>query len=363
MTILKKIHITVILLGIYCASAVLVFVYFSEPYLNGESDVRWAADSMDYILYYQNAGLDQNLIQLGQNLFGPLVILWLAEGSNLFVLGINLAIYLVAWFVIVNNLDINKGVLFLALSVNPMLFVSLLAVNKEIVSFLVVALYAAYFGRRSIYYLAAALVTALFVRWQNVLIILLFELARVSVSPNKSRRFVVIGVLVFGLSIIYPSLDAQLGGVTTAEVDEQQANTTFGFLEVANNIQRNYGYFVVVVPKVLSNWFGNLPRAISVYLNPGGYDILDVYNTFVITGHQLAMVVIVFMLFLKRKFTLSNDLIFFSVFYSIVYSLGVLIQYRYYFPVYLILAIVLAQKGNKQLAESVWYSKKASVLP
>ncbi len=348
MVINKQAQVSALLIALYTGSAALVFFFFAEPYLTGNSDVRWAADSLDYILYYRNAGLDQSLIKLGQNLFGPLAILWLTDGDSYLVLGVNLLLYLLAWFVIVNNIAVNRSTLFFALSANPMLFVSLLAVNKEIVSFLVVALYAAYLSRRSAYFLVATLVAAVFVRWQHVLIILLFEIARISVAPVNSRRWVAAVLLIFGLTMIYPTLDAQLGGVTTEEVDEQQADTTFGLLEVANNIQRNYGYFVVVVPKVLSNWFGNLPRAVSAYLQLGDHDIKDVYNTFTITGHQLAMLGIFICLLWKKRFSLANDLNFFCIFYSVVYSLGVFIQYRYYFPVYLVFAIVLAQKGIRR---------------
>lgn len=340
-----RISTSLIFVCFFIILAVLVFMFFARPYLDGESDIRWGADSIDYIRYYEYAGLNQDLIQLGQNLFGPLVILWLVNGDSIGVLLINIIIFMTAWLVIVNSIEVNKLVLFFALALNPMLFVSLLAVNKEIVSFLVIALYSAYLAQRRLHWLVLALIAALFVRWQNVIIILLFELIRSQLNPLRNRRATFICLFVLGLSLIYPSLDAQLGDVTTEMVDEQQAGTTFGILEIVNNIQRNYGYFVVVIPKVFSNWFGNLPRVGNLFVNLGEFDVSDIYNTFVITGHQAAMTSIFLILIFKKRLLLSNDLVFFSIIYSVVYSLGMFIQYRYYFPVYIAFSIVLAQKN------------------
>lgn len=339
-----RISASLVFVCFFIILAVLVFIFFARPYLDGESDVRWAADSLDYIYYYQYAGLEQTLIQLGQNLFGPLAILQIVEGNHLSVLCINIAIYLTAWFVIVKNVEVNKLILFFALALNPMLFVSMLAVNKEIISFLVISLYAAYLSQDRFHWLILALVAAIFVRWQNVFIILIFELIRSPLNPLRTRRLAFLFLFVIAISIIYPSFDAQLGGVTTEMVDEQQASTTFGLLEVANNIQRNYGYFIVVIPKVFSNWFGNLPRVGNLFINLGEFDVYDIYNTFVITGHQAAMTIIFLILIFKKRLQLSNDLVFFSIIYSVVYSLGMFIQYRYYFPVYIAFCIVLSQK-------------------
>lgn len=352
----KKIKLTELsplLVGVFVLAAAVVFLLFANPYLDGESDVRWAADSADYILYYQVYGLDQTLIQLGQNLFGPLVFLWLVDGSHNGIFIINIAIYVIGWVVITKNIEVNKLVLFLGLAANPMFFVSLLAVNKEIIAFLVISFYSVYLIRGGLYWLALALISALFVRWQNVLVIILFELTLLPINPLRNRKWRFIAILVIVISLLYPLLDAQLGGVTTEQVTEQQTNTTFGLLDVINNIQRNYGYFLVVIPKVLSNWFGNLPRVASLFYSLDEFDLSDVYNTFVITGHQAAMAIVFLLLAFKRKFRISNNLIYFSIFYSIVYSLGVFIQYRYYFPVYILFVIVLAQKSAIQKQSSI----------
>lgn len=340
-----SVRTTTVLVFLYISVSALVFKHYALPYLVGNNDTRWAADSLDFIEYFNFGGLDQQLIQLGQNLFGPLVLLWIANGDNSAIFLLNILIFISAWFVIVNSINIDRNVLFFALVLNPLLFFSLLAVNKEIIAFLVVALYAAYVCKGGKYYLFLALLGALFVRWQNVLIIVLFELARFSTHALGMRRRTFLFLVILVLSLVYPSLHSSLGSVTTEIVDERQAETSFGLLDAANSIQANYGYFAVLIPKALANWFGNLPRAFGAYLNPWAYDLTDPYSTFGITGHQLAMVGIFTLLMYRKRISLDNDLVFFAIFYTIIYSLGAFVQYRYYFPVYLIFAIVLAQKG------------------
>lgn len=350
---LKLTNLSALLVVVFMIAATVVFILFAKPYLDGESDVRWAADSADYILYFQVYGLDQTLIQLGQNLFGPLVFLWLVDGSHNGIFIINIVIYVIGWLVITKNIEVNKLVLFLGLAANPMFFVSLLAVNKEIIAFLVISFYSVYLLRGGLRWLVLALISAFFVRWQNVLVIMLFEFTLLSINPFRNRRWLFVAIVLLLLSLLYPLLDAQLGGVTTEQVTEQQTNTTFGILDVINDIQRNYGYFLVVIPKVFSNWFGNLPRVASLFYSLDEFDLSDVYNTFVITGHQAAMAIVFLLLAFKRKFKISNNLIYFSIFYSIIYSLGVFIQYRYYFPVYILFVLVLAQKSATQKQSSI----------
>lgn len=349
MTRVLTIRASTVFIFLYLSINALVFKYQALPYLEGNNETRWAADSLDYIDYFNYGGLDQQLIQLGQNLFGPLVLLWVANGDSSVIYLANVLIFLTAWVVIVKHVDIDRKVLFLTLALNPLLFFSILAVNKEVVSFLVIALYAVYIFKGKINYLLLALIVALFVRWQNILILFLFEFARFSTYAFRIRRITFLFLVVLTLSFIYPFLHASIGGVTTEMVDERQSETSFGLLEVANGIQANYGYFAVLIPKVFANWFGNLPRAFGAYLTPWAYDLTDPYSTFGITGHQLAMLGIFGFLVYRKKFLLNNDLVFFAIFYTIVYSLGAFVQYRYYFPVYLIFCIVAAQKCvNKQ---------------
>jgi hypothetical protein len=345
MKINKDFAVSLIFVSIFITSAIACFVIWVLPYLNGDSEVRWGADSLDYILYYETSGVDQTLIQLGQNLFGPIWILWLVNGSHVGVFALNVAMFLIGWFLVTNVLNVNRLVFFCLLAINPMLFASILTINKEIISFLVIAFYSVYLAKKGYLWLTLALLAAFFVRWQYVFIILLFELVRSPLNPFAHKRLHFLLLFVFLISLVYPSFDAQLGGVTTEMVDEQQASTSFGLLEVANNIQKSYAYFMVVIPKILSNWFGNLPRVANLFFNIDQFDVSDIYNTFVITGHQAAMTIVFMLIVIKRRFALSNDLIFFSLIYSIVYSLGMFIQYRYYFPVYIAFCIVLSQNN------------------
>lgn len=323
-------------------AAYAMYELSAHDYLTGWSGLRWAADSVDYHAYYAAAGLDQGLAGVGYNLFGPLMLLYLTDGDPRAIFVLNIAVFLAGWAIAVNALPLRSLAFAALLAINPMIVVSLLAVNKEIIAFAATTMYAAWLFRKNRLYLLGALAFAFFVRWQFVLVLLVFEALRSPVNPFRERRLLTLTLVLAGLSAVYPFLDPYLGTVIAEEVRRRQAETSFGLLELANEIQRNFGYFLVAVPKILANWFGNMARVARLVYDLPGFDLHDLYNTFVIPLYQLAMCVVVGLLLVTRRFRLSDDLVYFGLFYSIVFALSMFIQYRYFLPVYLVFAMQLS---------------------
>lgn len=323
-------------------AAYVVYEVSAHDYLTGWSNLRWAADSVAYQDYYTVAGLDQGLAGLSYNYFGPLVLLHLSGGDLRAILALNVFVFLTGWVIAGHALPLRSVAFAALLALNPMIFVSLLAVNKEIIAFAATMMYAAWLFKRNYAYLFGALACVFLVRWQFVLVLLAFEAMRSPLNPLRERRALTLILALAGLSAVYPFLDPYLGTVITEEVRQQQAATSFGLLELANEVQRNFGYFLVAIPKVLANWFGNMARVVRLAYDLPSFDLYDLYNTFVIPLYQLAMFVVVGLLLLTRRFRLSNDLVYFGIFYSIVFALSMFIQYRYFLPVYLVYALQLA---------------------
>jgi hypothetical protein len=343
-----------LLLLLLSLAAAAVFFVSGEAYLRGEGDLRWGADSLDYLEYYRLYELDswknflnpdQPLIQMGHNLLGPMVILALTRADARAVLALNIFLLLVSYIVIARTAPVRRLQFAFLLALNPLLFMSLLAVNKEILGLLASAFYAARLATRKRRWLLAAMPLALLVRWEHLVTILLFELAQSRLNPIARRRGMTILALLVAISLIYPFLHSQLGQLTTEIVEERQAATSFGLLGAANDVQRHFGYALVFVPKLLANWFGNLYRVAQVAFAPDRTDLADPYSTFGIIGHQIAMVAVVGGLLLRRRFRLSSDYIYFAVFYSLFYSTSMFIQYRYFYPIYPLLAIELSRRS------------------
>lgn len=343
-----------LLLLLVSLAAVAVFFVSGEAYLKGVGRLRWGADSLDYLEWYRIFELDswknffnpdRQLVQMGQNLLGPMVILALTHADGRAVLAVNILLLLVAYAVVVRTVPVRRLRFALLLAVNPLLFMSLLAVNKEIVGLLVSAFYAAHLASGKKHWLAVSLLLAPLVRWQHVVAILLFELVRSRVNPIVHRRGWTVLAMLLGISVVYPFLESQLGQVTTEMVQQRQTETSFGLLDAANNVQRHFGYFVVFVPKLFANWFGNLYRVSQLAFALDRFDLTDPYSTWGVTGHQVAMVVVVAGLLVRRRFRLSSDYVYFTVVYSLLYSTSMFIQYRYFFPIYPLLAIELARRS------------------
>ena len=124
-----------------------------------------------------------------------------------------------------------------------------------------------------------------------------------------------------------------------------------GLLAILNSLQRNFGFALAVIPKIALNWFGNLGRVWDV-VEPGpDFDPSVLYN-YALIGHQLCMAGLTAYLVLRGRFRLSRALISLSILYSILFSLSLIIQYRYFFPVYGLFCLEASRRPQRELTEA-----------
>ena len=130
------------------------------------------------------------------------------------------------------------------------------------------------------------------------------------------------------------------GVSTTLAAQQERAG---GILRQLNDLQRSVGFVLVVFPKVVFNWFGNLARVRDVF-DPGpDFDPLNLYN-YAVVGHQVSMLAVFFLILAKGRFRLRDPLVGFAVFYSVAFAANLLIQYRYFYPVYGLFCLVAAAR-------------------
>ena len=104
-----------------------------------------------------------------------------------------------------------------------------------------------------------------------------------------------------------------------------QSQKAGGIMHKLNVIQEQYGGFcITVVPKVLLNFVGNVFRFYGTLSGSEAATYEDVYNTYVVLGHQIAMLVVITMLFIRRGLRLSSINVYFALFYSILFSMSIL---------------------------------------
>jgi hypothetical protein len=337
----------------YLAVALVVFALLVRPFLEGTSQLRMAADSGVYVALAALAFDPRQLISIGANYLGPFLILRVANSNNLVVALINCALFLLSYRVLVRTFDLDRRKFVALLCINPMLGFSLLSVNKEILGFASAAFMACYLVSGRKWQLATALFLSVLTRWQMTLALLVLMLVRSRLNPFVRYRAVTLALMVGLVSILYPSvLRAVLAPGLENQFIASQLTSTAGLTGLLAGIQDHYGYFLVLIPKLVLNYFGNLFRLFDFVFWPDRIDYSDVYNNIVVLGHQLCMVLVFFLALRKRKLSLASENGYFLAVYSVVFAISVLISYRYFFPVYLLVCIELGRQPDVRRPEA-----------
>lgn len=330
----------------YVAAALVLFVLVVRPSLEGTLPLRMVADSGVYLALVTALGADPGrLISIGANYLGPFLILRLTNSDHLMVALVNCGVFLLSYRAVVRNFDLDRRKFVALLCLNPMLGISLLSVNKEILAFACAAFMACFLVSARRWHLAAALIFSVLARWQMTLVIVILVLARSRLNPFARYRAVTLAILVGLVSVLYPPvLRLVLAPALEGQFIASQFASTAGLTGLLASIQDHYGFFLVLIPKLLLSYFGNLLRLFDFVVRPDTIDYSDVYNNIVVLGHQLCMALVFFLALRKRKFTLTSENVYFLAVYSIVFAISVLISYRYFFPLYLLVCIDLCRR-------------------
>ncbi|MBA3319513.1 MAG: hypothetical protein H0T50_15680 [Gemmatimonadales bacterium] len=330
----------------YLASALVLFALVVRPSLEGSSGLRVTADSGTFLaLVAALAANPEQLISIGANYLGPFLILRLTQSDHLAVALLNGGLFLLSYLVVVKSFDLHRPRFVALLCLNPMLGISLLSVNKEILAFASAGFMASYLAGGRRWLLAAALSLSILARWQMTLVILIALLVRSRLNPFVRHRALTLALMVGAISVLYPPvLRVHLAAGLESQFTASQFASTAGLTGLFSAIQDNYGYFIVVVPKVLLSYFGNLLRLFDFVVRPDRIDYSDVYNNIVVLGHQVCMAGVCLLALRRRRLTLASDNVFFIAVYSVVFAISVLISYRYFFPIYLLVCIELCRR-------------------
>jgi hypothetical protein len=339
-------------LAVFLALDLVLFAVLVRPSLEGTNGLRMTADSGTYLALMTALVADPwQLVSIGANYLGPFLILRLTGADLLAIALVNCGLFLVSYRYLVRAFDLDRRKFVALLCLNPMLGISLLSVNKEILGFASAAFVACYLATGRRWQLAVALLFSILTRWQMTLVILLVLLVRSRLNPFVRHRAITLVLMVGAISVLYPTvLRVVLAPGLESQFTASQLTSTAGLTLLLASIQDHFGYFIVLIPKVGLNYFGNLFRLFDFVVRPGTIDYSDVYNNVIVLGHQLCMVLVCWLALRKRRLRLSSDTVYFIAVYSIVFGISVLISYRYFFPLYLLLCLDLCRRdaGSSQ---------------
>jgi hypothetical protein len=332
---------------LFIFSACAVFSLVVNPALNGISDVRIWADTKTYIDFAQAYENPENLVTVGANYFGPFYILKLTNFNYALIFACNLALLLLSLKAASSNFQLNKNLFYFLMLINPVTILSVVLLNKEILGLASVCFLLKYLSSRNAFYLALAIILSILTRWQHSFVIIFFVFFFNKFTTQGTKRsFTAIFGLTLLVSLFFPLLVANFPvfSETNVELLETQKDQVFGLLNIFNSLQNNYLYFFVVLPKTLFNLVGNLSQIFLYAFNFQSFEPINFYNIGLL-GHQYWMGLTLAFIIFRRKLILDKQLLFFLV-YCVFFSLNYFIQYRYFYPISVILAVMISRKRS-----------------
>jgi hypothetical protein len=337
--------------------------------INLQNDFAFFADSSTYheAARGELAGIDglSDFIGIAGNFLGPLLILSIC-GQNYYVVHLfNLLLFIISIALISKVIDGRPFKLALLLLMNPMTLSSLLSVNKEILSMLVVALLLVALQRRSLTVWIGAAVVALLVRWQLTLVIVALFCIDSRVNPLARSRGATVGALLLGLSLFYTALIEVFASIRAAFELSVQDYEGSGLYEALVGWQDRGFYWLVFPAKAAHLLFGLGLRFDRLFAPTNIYN--DVWQLL----HSTTTLVAFVLLWRQRRTTALNDLYYISLIYVAIFALSPIYSPRYFYAVFVVWAATLASGQDRpnllamspRLPSKRWRRERAGLLP
>lgn len=325
-----------ILLACYVVFSLVLFVVRINPSLDGRSDEHIAADSVTYIYIADALREGRNdpfalgaMAAFPNTVWFP-VLLTMALRSTFAIVLVNYAMLLASVLLFKRWLSFSTSAFMALLLLNPTTTISLLSVNKEIVDLLVVSLclYAYRAHRHGV--LVAALGLAVLNRCEVGAVMVIFGLANSRFNPWRRRRVATTLLLILALSCLLPLLASK---ALSGRFEEAR----YGGLVVQLDIlEMHYLYALAVLPKVAENLFGELA--------------LGLERSYILWFNNLADVIVLLVLAIRRLLTLRHDLIYFCALGGAIMAVSLVVQPRYFYFIYALLCLQAAQRRSRPVA-------------
>jgi hypothetical protein len=328
---------------------------WEAPRLNHDSYVRFGADSPTYweaVNYRKEHTNTRNvLVSFTGNLLGP-VLIGTALRTGIGVGFFNIFLFFVAVEIGCTIPGVNRYRLLFLLAMCSETVPALVTLNKEILVLVTALLMAKYIysNGHSKLLLGVVLFFSLFARWEQIAIILLFVFLQRKRSVFARNPKIALGFVLGILTVIYPLIARLPGSGIGAFTQYARGANTIAKL---NFIQTNFGFPLVVIPKIIMDIFGELLRPMTFV---GEYAILgtgDIHSIFIIPLFSIALITLLVMAYRRGLLNPRRPMALLMIIYMTMTAVAPFVQPRYNFFVYVLLAIELSKYTPEPKNESV----------
>ncbi|MBD2703595.1 hypothetical protein IC229_23325 [Spirosoma sp. BT702] len=340
-----------LLLGAYILIALVFFalVGYTDVYNATEYsifDLRIAADHHTYVNHFRD-NRDNLLLYLAlwPNFTGPFFVIWLIGDNLISIFIFNTFCFCLSVYIISKTkyFDINKYLILLA--INPITFVSLFAVNKEMMALLATSLFTSTLIKPRWYLILFSLFVSFLARKEMTLLFIILYCNFYFFPKWNKYKVLQYCTYIFLISIASYYINENFSAINnyTIEIENTVENGTGGgTILILNNLQNTFGYYLVVLPKTFLNLYGSVLTRTSQMIF-----FTDVYNDIIVWGQSFLFLYAVpgaFYTQWKTKDKIGSKFFYAFVILCIIFSYIPIVQTRYFYCGYLLLIAVISIK-------------------
>jgi hypothetical protein len=187
----------------FALAAFILFWFVTRPFLMQVTKSGLVGgDVTNYLIQASNTRTFYDLVQAfraNKNLIGPVLLIKLFNSNHTYIFVFNVLILYVAFQSLFKYFKNHTLLFTFCFFLNPLSIISLLSINKEILSIVALLYLSIYLLSRKISYFFVALLVGLFVRFELFAILVLFYFA-IRLKSDKDR-LLSLGIYIFLLSL------------------------------------------------------------------------------------------------------------------------------------------------------------------
>jgi hypothetical protein len=309
-----------------------------EPTIAADSNTYWSASGVRTTNFADQQGADASTSShLFGNLFGP-VLEAEALRTDLNVALFNCFLFTACLSILHSMPEFDRATFLLLMMVNPFLIASLITLNKEIFALAGIVVFIRYTStkRFRLWWLALALMLSLFARWQQVLVMLIYVVYESKISPLRGHRRWGIAVTLLGFTVAYGIIYRIAPFFFAALLAQAEAGHTIVILD---NIQANFGFPLVAIPKILMNCMGHFSSPGYFLHSYPSEDFTNWRDQIFMQMHTLFLTMLVVGMFFARKLKLRYASVYLLVLYFLMTAINPMVQPRYEYAAYVLLCL------------------------
>ena len=337
--------------GVYIA---LCWMIYSVTVSNAYANLIPYTIEADSGAYFAAAGVNQyageggtqfaDQVSLGGSVIGPAVIALIFR-TPLNVAIFNCALFGLSLYVAGSIPGVRRRVFAVLMVLNALTLSALMTLNKEILALAGMVFFAKYLysKKRPLWLLGVVFIISTMARWQQTAFMIIYLVLQARPSPFRNRPKWGIATVIGFFSVAWAVIAWRFSSLLSAYMALQQEITT-GTVARLNAVQAHGGFFVVVWPKLLMNLAGRLVQVDYVLHGWVESDFHELQNSILGNLHSVAMLTLLAVTIYKGRFRLARPMIHFAFVYMMLSAISPLIQNRYEYPAYVLLALEMARK-------------------